>query len=90
MAKKLPVKPKPTAEEIKLQKDIFNYLKDNVRISVNNNTDSQYADYGGSGGKYISINTTVELYLKNPENPETQEEFKISSESSSDSFYVDE
>ena len=72
-------------QNVKLQSDIFNYLKDNLRISVNNDTRSDYSDYG-SCGKYISINTTVSLYLTDPE---TKEELKISSESSSESFHVD-
>lgn len=65
--------------------DIFNFLKDNLRIAVNNSTDTSYEDYGGEGGKYISVHTNVELYLTNPV---TKEEIKISSESGSDSFYV--
>lgn len=76
MAKKAP---EPTAEEIKLQTDIFNYLKDNLSISVSNSTNNSY-EYET---KYVSVTTRVELLLTHPV---TKEEVSISVNETSDSF----
>lgn len=82
MPKKIQVTP---MNEILLKsrnQEIFDYLKDNLRISVSNSTNTAFnAGYGDP--TYIEVHTKVELFLNNPE---TNEEVLISDSETTDSF----
>ena len=70
---------------LSIQQSIFDYLKDNLRVTITNNADRGYPNYGGSS--YVDITTTVQVFLTNPE---TKEEVLISEDRTSDSFRVED